>query len=53
MSRSPAIAAGALALFTGNAPEARLRLVTLHGTGDVSPAFWRDVVLALAKAELH
>lgn len=44
MSRSPAIAAGALALARGGPPEDLLRQVLSDGPSDVSPALWTAVV---------
>ena len=43
MSRSPALAAGALALHTGRPPEACLADVLQGGPADVAPALWADV----------
>jgi protein-tyrosine phosphatase len=47
MSRSPAIAAGALALLTGAPAEDCLRQVVFHHPADVVPALWSDVINAL------
>lgn len=44
MSRSPAVAAGALALSHGGEPDAMLRQVLSNGPSDVSPGFWTAVV---------
>jgi hypothetical protein len=43
MSRSPAIAAAALAVLKGRSPEECLAEVMQLGTSDVSPGLWRDV----------
>jgi protein-tyrosine phosphatase len=43
MSRSPAIAAAALALFTARPCEECLALVKEFGPGDVSPGLWGNV----------
>jgi protein-tyrosine phosphatase len=48
MSRSPAVAAGALALHTGRPPEDCLAEVLRGGPGDVSPALGADVRRVLA-----
>jgi protein-tyrosine phosphatase len=47
MSRSPAIAAAALALLSGEHPEECLRQVTAHRPADVVPALWGEVVAAV------
>jgi protein-tyrosine phosphatase len=47
MSRSPAIAAGAMALLSGEHPEDCLRQVVLHRPADVVPALWNDVITAV------
>jgi protein-tyrosine phosphatase len=44
MSRSPAVAAGALALLTGAHPEECLLQIASHRPADVMPAFWQEVV---------
>lgn len=51
MSRSPAIAAAALALFSGEAPEACLRSVTQAHPSDVSPGLWQQVKEALSAVD--
>ena len=43
MSRSPAIAAMALAWATGRPPEDCLAALATHGPIDVSPALWSDL----------
>ncbi|WP_165072842.1 dual specificity protein phosphatase family protein [Paludisphaera rhizosphaerae] len=43
MSRSPAVAAAALAIARGIAPEEALALVAAVGPADVSTGLWRDV----------
>jgi protein-tyrosine phosphatase len=47
MSRSPAIAAGAIALLSGEHPEDCLRQLVSHRPADVMPALWNDVVTAV------
>src|SRR5262245_17261074 len=47
MSRSPAIAAAALALARGLDAHAALVRVTGHAQPDVTPALWRDVLRCL------
>ncbi len=47
MSRSPAVAAGAISLLSGESPHDCLRLVTSHRPADVSPALWREVEAAV------
>lgn len=49
MSRSPAVAAGALAIARGIAPEEALRMVAAAGPADVSPGLWRDVRAAVRR----
>jgi hypothetical protein len=44
MSRSPCIAAAALAVYHGASPDETLRSLLEHEPHDVSPAFWNDVV---------
>lgn len=48
MSRSPAIAAAALALIHGESPEAWLQRIAEHHPSDVSPALWYEVKKCLA-----
>jgi protein-tyrosine phosphatase len=48
MSRSPAVAAGALTRVLGCAPDEALALVTADGPADVSFGLWRDVQAALS-----
>jgi protein-tyrosine phosphatase len=47
MSRSPAIAAGALARIEGAAPEDCLARLAHSGPIDISPGLWRDVRSAI------
>lgn len=47
-SRSPAVAAGALALLSGEQPGECLRRLASHHPIDVQPAFWQAVVDAVA-----
>lgn len=47
MSRSPTIAAAALARVGGHPPSRCLELVTREGPHDVSAGLWRDAVEAL------
>ena len=49
MSRSPAIAAGAMSIVTGRTPDECLSQLTRSGAADVSPALWREVKAALAE----
>jgi hypothetical protein len=49
MSRSPAIAAAAVSMISGRAPEECLAEVLRSGAADVSPGLWREVVAVLAK----
>jgi protein-tyrosine phosphatase len=44
LSRSPAIAAGALALLSGERPESCLQRVLAHRPADVVPALWQDIL---------
>jgi protein-tyrosine phosphatase len=44
MSRSPAIAAAALAVVRKQSPEQCLELVVRHHSSDVSPGLWSEVV---------
>jgi hypothetical protein len=43
MSRSPAIVAGAVAIFQGGDPDTRLREVVMGHPHDVSPQLWQDI----------
>jgi hypothetical protein len=43
MSRSPAIAAAALAMIHQEAPEECLKRVTQHHPSDVSPGLWSEI----------
>lgn len=49
MSRSPCIAAGAIALLSGSPAELGLDLVSRSGPADVSPALWSEVRAVLAQ----
>jgi protein-tyrosine phosphatase len=48
MSRSPALAAGSLALLAGEHPEDCLRHVVSHRPADVVPALWHEIVVAVS-----
>jgi protein-tyrosine phosphatase len=50
MSRSPAVAAAALSVAFGEAPEECLKAVVLHHPGDVSPGLWNEITQVLATA---
>jgi hypothetical protein len=50
MSRSPALAAGALALAEGKSLRDCLASVARFGPADVSPSLWNDVVAAIEDA---
>jgi protein-tyrosine phosphatase len=43
MSRSPAVAAAALAAVSGRSPEACLAMMSQSGATDVSPGLWQDL----------
>jgi protein-tyrosine phosphatase len=43
MSRSPAIAAGAMSIAYGGTPDDRLREIVMGHPHDVSPQLWNDV----------
>jgi protein-tyrosine phosphatase len=47
MSRSPAVAALALARISGQSPEANLAAIVAGQPHDVSPLFWDELVRAL------
>ena len=47
MSRSPAIAAAALAVASGQSPEGCLVEVIASGPRDLSPSLWSDLLLIL------
>jgi len=49
MSRSPAVAAAALAEAYGGSPTEWLERVTLHYHSDVSPALWGEIVDLLSR----
>jgi protein-tyrosine phosphatase len=49
MSRTPAVAAAALALLTGRTPEECLQGLREIGPADVSPGLWQDVRAAWAE----
>lgn len=51
MSRSPAIAAGALAIWKGIDPKAALSSVTAGRPHDVSPALWDAVIVAVGQRQ--
>ena len=51
MSRSPAIAAAALAQVTGKPAQQCLEIVLQSHGGDVTPALWHDVLLVLNRPE--
>lgn len=53
MSRSPAIAAAAMALARGISPDEALELATRGGPADVSPALWRDVLAAVSPGRVR
>lgn len=46
LSRSPAIVAAALAKLDGAPPDEHLKQILLGRAADVSPALWREVVVA-------
>jgi protein-tyrosine phosphatase len=48
MSRSPGIAAAAIAMAQGIAPDVALALVLRTGPADVSPGLWADVRAVMA-----
>jgi protein-tyrosine phosphatase len=50
LSRSPAVAAAALAVVHGESPAASLERVTAHHPSDVSPGFWAELVAAVPRA---
>jgi protein-tyrosine phosphatase len=50
MSRSPAVAAAALSLVSGETPEACLTALAQHHPCDVSTTLWRDIKACLASA---
>jgi hypothetical protein len=52
MSRSPAIAAAALAVVRQTPPEDCLRLVAHYHCSDVSPGLWKEIVRVLASMRL-
>jgi protein-tyrosine phosphatase len=49
MSRSPAIAAAALALVGGQSPEECLAQLAQSGPSDVMPALWHDIKDAMGR----
>lgn len=49
MSRSPAVAAHAIAEITGESPDKCLIELTANRPHDVSPAFWNNLATALTK----
>ena len=50
MSRSPALAAAAIAKLSGRDPNECLLACVASGPGDVSPALWNDVVAVLRES---
>jgi hypothetical protein len=50
MSRSPAVAAAALSLVSGETPEACLTALAQHHACDVSTTLWQDIKASLASA---
>ena len=50
MSRSPALAAGAIARLSGRDPDECLSACVASGPADVSPALWNDVVAVLRES---
>jgi hypothetical protein len=52
MSRSPAVAAGAIALVTGRDPAECLQAVIRGAPADISPAVWDDVLSVVASRRL-
>jgi predicted protein tyrosine phosphatase len=50
MSRSPAVAAAALAMLHRESPQDWLKRVLSHHPGDLSPGFWNEVVSVLSSA---
>jgi hypothetical protein len=52
MSRSPAVAAGAIALVTRRNPAECLREVIRGAPADISPALWDDVLSAISGRRL-
>jgi hypothetical protein len=53
MSRSPAIAAAAIALVERIDPDEALRRVVSAGPHDVSPGLWADIKKLAAKVDQH
>ena len=49
MSRTPAVAAAALALLTRRSPEECLGEIGRTGATDISPALWRDLTQAVTR----
>ena len=50
VSRSPAVAAGALALLHGGDPGEWLRRLAEHHPSDVSPGLWQEVAAAVGRS---
>lgn len=48
MSRAPALAAGALAMFIDKKPETCLKRIAKHHPADVTPGLWEDVLNLVA-----
>jgi predicted protein tyrosine phosphatase len=51
MSRSPAVTAGAMAIFQGGDPDDRLREIAMDHPHDVAPLLWQDVRRICAEME--
>jgi hypothetical protein len=51
MSRSPAMAAMSLAVFTHQTPQQCLELVVRQHPADLSPGFWNELIQAFAGPE--
>jgi hypothetical protein len=49
LSRSPCIAAAAMALALGGTPEDALRCIAQHHRGDICPVLWNDVLRLRAR----
>jgi protein-tyrosine phosphatase len=47
MSRSPAVAAAAVSLISGQPPNACLAAIRESGVSDVSPALWQEITAVL------
>jgi protein-tyrosine phosphatase len=53
MSRSPALAAAALAILQGGSPDERLKQMVAGQPHDVSPQLWEAVTKAYHRGRLH